>query len=92
MRTPVRDNTFRHAIGATALGLFFIVPGALGCRLHKSDFSVVSCAPWSDTVLWPEVGFGVAVLMVAAYLWRRAILSTRGAEPTSGLSARASST
>jgi hypothetical protein len=61
------------AFGVTLLGTFFLVPGLIGCRLHESDWSIISCTPWSETVLWREVWAGAAVLLVATYLWRRAI-------------------
>ena len=75
MTRTAGGNLFQSAIGATALALFFIVPALFGCDLHKSDSIFVACTPWSETVLWDRVGIGAAVLLVAAYLWRRAIRS-----------------
>jgi hypothetical protein len=68
-------NPFQAAIGLTFLSLLFIVPGLIGCDLHKSSSSFVACAPWSDTVLWNRVLIGAAVLPFAFFFWRRAIRS-----------------
>jgi hypothetical protein len=70
------DNPFHNALSLTLLGMLFVVPGLLGCKLRKSPWTFVGCT-WSDSVWWKEVWVGLAVLLLAGYFWKRAIRSIR---------------
>ena len=57
------------AFSATAGAILFIVAGALGYTLNRHDRFVAGTA-WSDSVIWWQVAVGLALVPLAAYLWR----------------------
>ena len=62
------------AFSATALAALFLGAGTIGYILSKRDRFVAGTS-WSETVLWWEVGVGIALIPVAIYLWRRGLRS-----------------
>ena len=62
-------NPFPVAFTTTAVAGLFIVAGTIGYTLSKHDRFVAGTA-WSDSVIWWEVGVGLALLLLAAYFWR----------------------
>ena len=62
---------------ACTITLFAIVQltaGLTGYRLNRHA-AFVAGTPWSGEVNWPQVFAGLLLLMVAAWLWRRALRS-----------------
>jgi hypothetical protein len=62
---------------ACTITLFAIVQltaGLTGYRLSRHA-AFVAGTPWTGSVNWWQVGLGVALLMLAAWLWHRAIRS-----------------
>jgi hypothetical protein len=66
-------------MNTTAAAVVFIVAGTTGYNLNALDAAAAG-TPWAGTVLWVEVGIGLALLPVAGYYWRRSLRS-----PTSAL-------
>jgi len=62
------------ALGATSGAALLIVAGAAGYNLDTLDANAAG-TPWSATVIWWEVGLGIALLPVAAYCWRKGLRS-----------------
>jgi hypothetical protein len=62
------------AFGTSALAGLFIVAGSIGYILSKHARFVAGTA-WSGTVIWWEVWTGVALVPLAAFLWRRGVRS-----------------
>ena len=62
------------ALGATTGATLLMVAGAVGYNLHALDANAAG-TPWSGTVIWWEVGLGIALLPVAAYCWRKGLRS-----------------
>ena len=62
------------AFSATALAALFLGAGTIGYILTKRDRFIAGTS-WSETVLWWEVGVGVALIPLAVYLWRRGLRS-----------------
>lgn len=60
------------AFSATALAALFLGAGTIGYILGRRTRFIAGTS-WSDTVLWWEVGVGIALIPVAAYLWRRGL-------------------
>jgi hypothetical protein len=60
------------AFSATAASMLFLVSGMAGWRLSKEARSVAGTA-WSDSVVWWQVAVGLALLVLAAYLFRRGV-------------------
>jgi hypothetical protein len=64
-------NPLWLAFSAAALAALFLGAGTIGYILgRRTRFAGTS---WSDTVLWWEVGVGIALIPLAAYLWRRGL-------------------
>ena len=59
---------FSATAGATMLGL----AGAMGYNLSTLDAAAAG-TPWAGTVIWWEVGVGIALLPVAAHCWRKGL-------------------
>lgn len=59
---------------ATAASALFIGAGAIGYTLSKHERFVTGRA-WSETVIWWQVGVGLALLPLAVYLCRRGVRS-----------------
>ena len=51
------------ALSATAAAAALILAGTIGYSLGS--------AAWSDTVIWWEVGCGLALMPLAAYFWQK---------------------
>jgi hypothetical protein len=68
------------AFTTTALAALFLVAGTIGYTLSRRARFVDGTA-WSDTVIWWQVGVGLALLPVAAYLWRKGLGSTARNRP-----------
>jgi hypothetical protein len=64
------------AFTATAVAMLFLVAGTLGYRLRGGVPFTIAGA-WSGTVVWSEIWVGVAVALIAIYLWRRGLRSLR---------------
>jgi len=69
-----RRSPIFNALSLTAAATLFLVTGCLGYMLSKHD-RFVAGTPWSATVIWWQVGVGLALVPIAAYLWRRGIRS-----------------
>jgi hypothetical protein len=69
MRRPVP-----LACSATALAALFLIAGAAGRTLSRHEAFVAGTA-WTGSVIWGQVAVGVLLLMMAVWLWRRAIRS-----------------
>jgi hypothetical protein len=62
------------AFSASVVAALFIVAGSVGYTLGKRHRFAAGTA-WSDSVIWWEVGVGLALLPLAAYLWRKGLRS-----------------
>lgn len=62
------------AFNATATAALFLVAGIIGYNLSKHDRFVAQTA-WSETLIWWEVGVGLVLLPLAAYLWHEGLQS-----------------
>lgn len=69
MRRPVP-----LACSATAVAALFLGAGVSGRTLNRHDAFVAGTA-WTGAIIWWQVGVGVALLVLAAWFWRRAIRS-----------------
>ena len=69
-----RRSPIFNALSLTAASVLFVVTGGIGYTLSKHD-RFVAGTPWSPTVIWWQVGVGIALLPLAAYFWRRGIRS-----------------
>ena len=52
----------------------FLAAGIAGYNLNVPDAAAAG-TPWSGTLLWWEVGVGLALLPVATYYWRKGLRS-----------------
>jgi hypothetical protein len=57
------------AFTTTAAAAVFLVSGSIGYSLDRRT-RFFAGAEWADTVLWWEVGVGVALVPLALYFWR----------------------
>jgi hypothetical protein len=71
-------NSFQPAITATAAAVLFLGAGSIGYTLSRHERFVEGTA-WADGVIWWEIALGVALLPLAAHLWRRGF---RSMQPT----------
>ena len=67
------------AFSATAGAIIFLVAGFMGYTLNRHDRFVAGTA-WADKVIWWEVFVGLALVPLAAFLWRIGLRSL-GAQP-----------
>jgi hypothetical protein len=67
MRTPLYG-----AFTYTALAIVLLAAGILGAALTKTADGFV-WVHWTPGVVWPEIGWGLALLAPAAYLWYRGL-------------------
>jgi hypothetical protein len=65
LRTP-----FMNALTAGVIGLVCVATGVAGYPIGRHARFVG--APWSDTVIWWQVGLGFLLLAVAVYFARQA--------------------
>lgn len=70
-----KTHPLHIAFTLTTFGTLFLVAGAIGLTIGKSNWSVVR-GTWSDGVVWWEIGYGIVALIVAGYFWRRGLRST----------------
>jgi hypothetical protein len=75
------------AFNATAGAAIFIVAGTVGYNLNAADAAAAG-TPWSSTVIWWELGVGIALLPVARHYWRKGLRSLRLDSPGSVRTAR----
>ena len=74
-RSPGRANhPLWPAFNATAAAAILILAGTTGYNLNAAD-AARDGTFWSGTVLWWEVGIGLALLPVVVYYWRRGLQS-----------------
>ena len=60
----------------TTAAILFLVAGAVGYKMrHGVPF--MNRTAWTDSVIWPEIWTGLALALVAAFLWRRGLRSLR---------------
>ncbi len=57
------------AFSATTGAIIFLVAGLIGYTLNKHD-RFVAGTPWADGVIWWQVFVGLALVPLAAVLWR----------------------
>ena len=69
-----RWNPFPVAITTTVAAGLFLVAGTVGYTLSRHDRMLDGTA-WADGVIWWEVGVGLALLLLAASLWRSGLRS-----------------
>jgi hypothetical protein len=60
------------AFSATAASALFLIAGVSGWRLNRHERFVAGTG-WSDFVIWWQVGVGLALLVLAVYLFRRGV-------------------
>jgi len=65
-------NPQATAFGTTFAAALFIITGSIGFGLQKGP-ALFSEARWSDGVIWPQVGLGIAFSIAAVFAWRIAI-------------------
>jgi hypothetical protein len=62
------------ACTTTLFAIVLLAAGLTGYRMNRHA-AFVAGSPWSGGVIWSEVLGGLALVPVAAYLWRRGIRS-----------------
>ncbi len=64
------------AFSATAASIMFIVAGTIGYNLDRHS-RFVARTPWSPAVIRWEVGVGLVLAVLSAFLWRHGVRSHR---------------
>ena len=72
MGLPERNNPWPAAFGTTFAAVLLLVPGLLGYELHKSNWSIMRVTE-SDGAVWWQIYVGLAFVLPALYLWRKAL-------------------
>jgi hypothetical protein len=67
-----RRRPIFNALSFTTAAVLFLTTGVMGYTLSKHD-RFVAGTPWSPSVLWWQVAVGVALLLPAAWFWRRGV-------------------
>ena len=67
-----RRRPLFNALSLTAAAVLFLTTGIMGYTLSRHD-RFVAGTPWSESVIWWQVGVGVVLVPLAAYLWRRGL-------------------
>ncbi len=62
------------ACSTTALAALLLGAGVSGRTVSRHD-AFVAGTPWTGAVIWWQVAAGLLLLMLAVWLWRRAIRS-----------------
>jgi hypothetical protein len=62
------------AFTATAASIMFIVAGTMGYDLDTHSMFIAR-TPWSPAVIWWEVGVGLVLSVLSAFLWRQGVRS-----------------
>ena|SRR5688572_29613747 len=70
-----RNRSLWLAFNTTAAAVLFLVAGAIGYTLSKHA-RFVDGTPWSGSVIWWQVGVGLALVPLAAFFWRKGLRST----------------
>jgi hypothetical protein len=68
----VRQSLQSAAFSTTFAAALFLVTGTIGFSLRRGP-SLLSDARWSETVIWPQVGLGIAFSIAAVLCWPRAL-------------------
>ena len=63
------------AFTLTTFGSLFLVAGAIGYTIKKSNWYFLA-GTWSDRVVWWEIVYGVVALAFSAYFWRKGLETT----------------
>ena len=64
------------AFSTTTGAILFLVSGISGDVLDHHD-RFVTGKSWSDVVSWTQIDLGFALLIVAAYFWRKGLRSLK---------------
>ena len=70
-----KSHPLHAAFTFTTFGTLFLVAGAIGYTIKKSNWSLIA-GSWSDGVVWWEVRLGLIALAIAAYFWRKGLQTT----------------
>jgi|SRR4029079_17134249 hypothetical protein len=62
------------AFSATAASIMFIAAGTMGYNLDTHS-RFIARTPWSPAVIWWEVGVGLVLAVLSAFLWRQGVRS-----------------
>lgn len=71
-------NSLWMAFTASVASPLYLIAGLAGYNLSRHDRFVTHSA-WSPSVLWWEVGVGLALVPVAFYFWRKSFQSFNAA-------------
>ena len=64
------------AFSTTAAAMFFIVAGLVGYNMMRRGQAFAG-PTWSNSVVWWQVEVGVLFIVIAAYFWYRATVTTK---------------
>ena len=67
-----RRSPIFNALSLTVVAALFLVTGLIGYTLDKHARFVASTA-WTDGVIWLQVAVGGALLIPAAWFWRKGL-------------------
>jgi uncharacterized membrane protein (UPF0136 family) len=70
-----KTHPLHAAFTLTTFGSLLLVGGALGYTFKKSNWYFMA-GTWSDSVVWWEIGYGMAALAISAYFWRKGLATT----------------
>jgi hypothetical protein len=65
-------NSLWMAFSLSVASTAYLIAGMVGYSLSRHDRFVAHTA-WSPSVLWWEVGLGLALVPVAFYFWRKGL-------------------
>jgi len=72
------DHPLWPAFNATAGAALFIATGTTGYNLNNLEVAATGTR-WAGTVIWWELGIGLALVPVAVYYWRKGLRSVASA-------------
>jgi hypothetical protein len=67
-----QQSAFQPAFGATVLAIMFLVTGAFGLRVDKSDYAFLHVTR-TGTVRWWDILAGAVLSAFAVHFWRKAL-------------------
>jgi hypothetical protein len=67
-----RRRPLFNALSLSAAAALFLVTGVIGYTLDKHARFVAGTA-WTDGVIWLQVAVGTALLVPAAWFWRKGL-------------------